>query len=303
MEPIMRTLLTMTLLLALAPQPGGAADHLKVVATTADLGAIAATVGGDDAEVTSVARPTEDPHFVDAKPSFIRLLNQADVLIEGGAALEAGWLPPLLDSARNPRIAVGAPGRIVASEAVDLKDVPSRLDRSLGDVHPYGNPHYLLDPVNGRLVAGAIARGLCAVDGAHCETYTANAARFTAALDAKLPEWQQALAAARGQKIVSYHKNFDYLAERFGLEVVGNLEPKPGIPPSPTHLAELVPRMQTAKVRAILIEPYRERQTPDFVATKTGAQIVVLPIMPEGRDYIAFIDQDVRALAKALAPS
>jgi zinc/manganese transport system substrate-binding protein len=291
------------LLLVSIALPAHAADRLKVVATTADLAAIAAAVGGDAAEVSAVARATEDPHFVDAKPSPIRLLNPADVRIAGGAAPEAGWLPPLLDSARNARIAVGAPGRIVASEAVQLKDVPSQLDRSLGDVHPYGNPHYLLDPANGRLVAGAIARGLCAVDGPHCDAFNANAARFTAALDAKMPEWQQALAPARGQKVVSYHKNFDYLADRFGLEVVGNLEPKPGIPPSPTHLAELVPRMQAAKVRAILVEPYRERQTPDFVAGKTGAQVVVVPIMPDGGDYIAFIDQDVRTLAKALAPS
>jgi ABC-type Zn uptake system ZnuABC Zn-binding protein ZnuA len=301
----MQTMLTITLLFWLAI-PATAADRLKVVATTADFAAIATAIGGDAAEVTAVARPTEDPHFVDAKPSFIRLLNQADVLIEGGAALEAGWLPPLLDSARNPRIAVGTPGRIVASDAVELKDVPPRLDRSLGDVHPYGNPHFLLDPVNGRLVAAAIARGLCAVDGSRCDTYTANAARFTAALDAKMAEWRQALASARGQKIVTYHKDFDYLADRFGLDVVGNLEPKPGIPPSPTHLAELVPRMQAAKVRAILIEPFRERQTPDFVADKTGAKVVVLPIMPAGgdaSDYIGLIDHDVHALAKALAPS
>ncbi len=302
----MRTIPTIALMLALAVPPAGAEDRLKVVATTADLAAIAVAVGGDAAEVTILARPTEDPHFVDGKPSFIRILNQADVLIEGGATLEAGWLPPLVDSARNPRIAVGGRGRIVASDAVTLKDVPTRLDRSQGDVHPYGNPHYLLDPVNGGLVAGAIARGLCAVDGPHCDAYNANAARFTAALDAKMPEWQRALAPARGQKIVSYHKNFDYLAERFGLEVVDHLEPKPGIPPSPTHLAELVPRMQAAKVRAILIEPYRERQTPEFVAEKTGAKIVVLPIMPESRDapdYIGFIDHDVHVLAKALAPS
>ena len=302
----MRTIPITMLLLALAALPAAAADRLKVAATTADLGAIATAVGGDAAEVTTIARPTEDPHFVDAKPSFIRLLNQTDVLIEGGAALEVGWLPPLLDSARNPRIAAGAPGRIVASEAVELKDVPSRLDRSLGDVHPYGNPHYLLDPLNGRLVAGAIARGLCAADAAHCDVYTANAARLTAALDAKMPEWERALAPARGQKVVSYHKDFDYLADRFGLEVIGNLEPKPGIPPSPTHLAELGPRMQAAKVRAILVEPYRERQTPAFVADKTGAKVVVLPIMPDGndaKDYVGLIDHDVQALAKALAPS
>ena len=293
-------------LLVLVALPAAAGDRLKVVATTADLAAIATAVGGSATEVNTIARATEDPHFVDAKPSFIRLLNQADVLIEGGAALEAGWLPPLVDSARNRRIAAGGRGRIVASDAVELRDVPTRLDRSQGDVHPYGNPHYLLDPANGRLVAAAITRGLCAADGPRCDAYTANAARFTAVLDVKMPEWQHALAPARGQKVVSYHKSFDYLAERFGLEVVGYLEPKPGIPPSPTHLAELVPRMQAAKVRAILIEPYRERQTPDFVAGKTGAQVVVLPIMPDGhdaRDYVEFLDHDVRALAKALGPS
>jgi zinc/manganese transport system substrate-binding protein len=299
MERAMRTLAIIPLLLALAI-PGLAEDRLKVVATTADLGAIAIAVGGDAVEVSTIARATEDPHFVDAKPSFIRLLNQADVLVEGGAALEAGWLPPLVDGARNSRIAAGAKGRVVASDAVTLKDVPSRVDRSLGDVHPFGNPHYMLDPANGRPVAEAIARGLCAVDTSHCDAYTANAARLGAAIDAKMPEWKQLLTPAREQKVVAYHKNFDYLADRFGLEVIGYLERQPGIPPSPTHLAELVPRMQEAKVRAILIEPYRERQTPEFVAGKTGARVVVLPIMPEGKDYVAFIDGDVRALAKAL---
>jgi len=274
-----------------------------VMATTADLGSIASAVGGDAVEVTSLARASEDAHFVDAKPSFIRLLNQADVLIEGGAALEAGWLPPLLDSARNPRIQAGAPGRVVASAGLALRDVPSELNRALGDIHPFGNPHYLLDPVNAKTVAHTVAKGLCAVDQPRCATYESGSARFAQAIDGKLPAWERALAPAHGVKVVTYHKSYDYFAARFGLEVVDNLEPKPGIPPSPTHIAELVPKMQAEHARLILVEPFRERQTPDFIAEKTGARVVALPIMPDGKevaDYVGLIDHDVREVAAAL---
>jgi len=292
---------TVIVLVALAPCR--AADKLRVVATTADLAAIATAVADDAAEVTILARPAEDPHLVDPKPRFIVTLNRADALIEGGAALEAGWLPPLLDGARNPRIASGAPGRIVASEGIALREVPSELDRSLGDIHPFGNPHYLLDPVNGKTVGQTIAKGLCAVDQARCSTYQAGARRLSEAIDQKLPEWQAALAPARGAKIVTYHKDYNYLAARFGLEIVDNLEPKPGIPPSPTHLAELVPRMVAAHVRVVLAEPFRERQTLDFVAEKTGAKVLLLPIMPDGKaakDYLGLIDHAVHQLAEAL---
>lgn len=298
----LRTLLPVVALLVSA-LPARGADKLRVVATTADLGTIAAAVGGEAVEVTTLARPTEDPHFVDAKPSFIRTLNQAAVLIEGGAALEAGWLPPLLDGARNPRVALGAPGRIVASEGIALREVPTQLDRSMGDVHPFGNPHFLFDPVNGKIVAGTIAGGLCGVDHGRCDAYQAGSRRFAEAIDAKVPAWQELLAPYRGVKIVTYHKNFDYFAARFGLEVIDTLEPKPGIPPSPTHIAELIPRMKTLAARLVLAEPYREHQTADFVAEKTGAKVVALPIMPGGReavDYIGLIDHDVRQVAEAL---
>src|SRR5262245_9306800 len=215
-----------------------AADKLKVVATTADLAAVARAVGGDDVDVTTLARPTEDPHFVDAKPSFIRIVNQADVLIEGGASLEAGWLPPILDSARNPRVAPGSPGRVVAAQGIALLEVPSQLDRSMGDVHPQGNPHFMLDPIAAKTVAQSIATAYCAVDAGHCADYQAGLEKFRAAIDAKLPTWQAALAPYKGAKVVTYHKDFDYFFQRFGLEVTDTLEPKPGIPPSPTHLTE-----------------------------------------------------------------
>jgi ABC-type Zn uptake system ZnuABC Zn-binding protein ZnuA len=282
------------------------ADKIQVVATTPDFAAIARAVGGDRVEVTALARPTEDPHFVDPKPSYILRLNRADVLVEGGAGLEAGWLPPLLDGARNPRIALGAPGRVVASQGISLLEVPTVLDRSMGDVHPYGNPHYLLDPVNAQTVAQTIAGALCEVDHERCDGYEASARQFRAAVDAKLPQWQSALSGARGQKVVTYHKNFDYLARRFGLDVVDTLEPKPGIPPSPTHLAELIAKMKAQGVRLIIVEPNREQRSPEFVAEKTGARVLPLPIMPgdgEAVDYIGLIDYDVQQLQRALRPT
>lgn len=304
MTTIRRLLTTVTLATVLtAPAVGRAANALKVVATTADLAAVARAVGGDHVEVTALARPTEDPHFVDAKPSFIRVVNQADVLVEGGASLEAGWLPPILDSARNPRISAGAPGRVVAAQGIALLEVPTQLDRSMGDVHPQGNPHFMLDPVAAKTVARSIRVAFCAVDGARCPDYEAGFARFRDAVDAKLATWQAALASLKGTKVVTYHKDFDYFFARFGMEITGTLEPKPGIPPSPTHLTELIPRMRADHVRLIVIEPFRERNTPDFVAENTGARVLVLPAMPDGKDaadYIALVDYDVRQLADAL---
>jgi zinc/manganese transport system substrate-binding protein len=275
---------------------------LAVVATTPDLAAVARAVGGDAVTVQSIARPLEDPHFVDAKPSFARLLNGADVLIEGGAGLESGWLPPLLETARNPKLAPGAPGRVVASQGLTLLDPPSELTRAQGDVHPAGNPHFLLDPVNGGIVAGTIADAFVALDAEHGTAYRANLERFRSELRRKLGEWEALMRPFRGLKIVTYHKDFDYLARRFGMEIVGMLEPKPGIPPSPAHVAQLVPQMQAAKVTLIVIEPNRERQVPDFVAEKTGARVLALPIMPgvpEAAEYLDLIDYDLRQIAAA----
>lgn len=283
-----------------------AADPLKVVATTADLAAVARAIGGDAVAVTALARPTEDAHFVDAKPSFIRIVNQADVLIEGGASLEAGWLPPILDSARNPRLELGAPGRVVASQGLVLQDVPAQLDRSMGDVHPQGNPHFMLDPVLAETVADTVTAALCAVDAARCADYRAGHGRFRAAIDAKLPDWRAALAPFKGAKVVTYHKDYDYFFARFGLEVAGTLEPKPGIPPSPTHLTTLIPAMRAQHVTLVVVEPFRERSNPDFVAESSGAHVLVLPTMPESKeapDYVALIDGDVHAVATALGTS
>ena len=294
------------ILLCVIALPTAAATHagkLNVVATTPDLAAVARAVGGDAVDVTALARPTEDAHFVDAKPSFIKVVNQADALIEGGASLEAGWLPPIVEGARNARIAPGSPGRIVAAQGLSLLDVPTQLDRAMGDVHPQGNPHFMLDPVAAKTVAQTIQTGLCAVDASRCADYEAGRRAFQTAVDAKLAAWKSALAPMKGAKVVTYHKDFDYFFKRFEMEVVGTLEPKPGIPPSPGHLTELVPKMKAAKVALIVVEPYRERSNPDFVAQNTGARVLPLPTMPGEKDrpdYIALIEYDVQQLVAAL---
>lgn len=276
---------------------------LRVVTTTPDLAALAREIGGDAVEVRALAKPTEDPHYVDAKPSHIVTLNRADVLIEGGAELELGWLPPLLESARNERIAAGAPGRIVASHGIRMLDVPATFDRSRGDVHALGNPHFLLDPLNVRIIAAQIADHFVQVDPASADVFTANRRRFDAALDLKLAEWQEQLEPYRGAKIVTYHKDFVYLAERFNLEVVETLEPKPGIAPSPAHLAKVIATMKAANARVILVQPYQNRRTAETVARQTNAVVLDIPqqpgAVPNTATYFALMDHMVRTLAIA----
>ena len=278
---------------------------LNVVATTPDLAVIAKAVGGDAVDVKALAKPTEDPHFVDAKPSHILTLNRADVLIDGGAELELGWLPALLESARNTKIAAGAPGRVSAAQGVRLLEVPTSFDRSHGDVHALGNPHYLLDPVNARLIAANIAQHLGSVDPERAAAYQANLRTFLAALDAKQTEWQAALAAYAGAKIVTYHKDFIYLAERFKLDVIATLEPKPGIAPSPAHLAEVISAMKAQHARVILVQTFQNRRTAETVARQTNGVVLDVSQQPgalPGTDtYFTMMDSIVRTLVKALA--
>jgi zinc/manganese transport system substrate-binding protein len=278
---------------------------LNVVCTTPDLASLAQVVGGDKIDLTTLARPTEDPHFVDAKPSFIVKLNRADALIEGGAELEIGWLPPLLTGARNAKLSSDAPGYVRSNEGVQMLEVPTELDRSKGDIHAAGNPHFLVDPENAKIVARHIAEALCKVDAANCATYQANLKKFLEQLDAKLVEWQKQLAPFKGEQIVAYHNSWVYFAKRFGLIINVFLEPKPGIPPSPAHLASVITRMKADKAHVIIVDPYLNRKTAETVARNTGATVVDVAQFPggvKGTDggYIALMDYLVNALAKAL---
>src|SRR6266542_2591853 len=271
-----------------------AAAALKVVGTTGEYSALASQIGGARVSVTTIAKPTEDPHFVDARPSQIVALNRADVLIEGGAELEVGWLPPLLDGARNGKILAGAPGRIVASEGIQLVDIPAAADRSQGDTHVAGNPHFMLDPLNSKVVAEHIARVFAALDPPGASLYRTNVAGFEAALDATMKQWTAARAPYNGRQIVTYHPTWRYFGRRFGLKADTFLEPKPGIPPSPPHLAKVMQKMQAENIRVLLVEPYQPRKTAEAVASRTNATLVDVCQFPgalPGTDtYVELID-------------
>ena len=291
-------------LIAIAATSASAAAQLRVVATTPDLASIAREVGGGKVSVVALAKPTEDPHFVDAKPSHIVTRNRADALIEGGAELELGWLPPLLENSRNGKIAAGAPGRIVASEGIKMLEIPTSFDRSKGDVHSLGNPHFLIDPVNVKIIARNIAEHFSQIDPKNAAAYNGNLARFNTKLDAKFADWQKQLAPYRGARIVTYHKDFVYLAQRFGLNIVDELEAKPGIAPSPAHLAEVIGKMKSTNAKVILVQPFQNRKTAETVARQTGATVLDVPQQPGAADntstYFDMMDHLVATLAAGL---
>jgi ABC-type Zn uptake system ZnuABC Zn-binding protein ZnuA len=234
-------------------------------------------------------------------------LNRADVLVEGGAELEQGWMPPLLDNARNSKIAVGAPGRVTASTGIRMLEVPSTLDRSRGDVHALGNPHFLIDPKNAEIVATNIADHLTQVDPAGAATYAANLKKFKAEVEGKTAEWEKMLAPYKGAKVVTYHNDFPYFAERFGLTVLQTLEPKPGIAPSPAHLAEVIGAMKSQGGHVLLVQPYQNRKTAETVARQTNAQVLDVSQQPgalKNTDtYVALMDNLVTTIANGLKAS
>jgi zinc/manganese transport system substrate-binding protein len=296
---------TLHLLIGLMLPLAGLQAKLNVVATTPDLASIASAVGGDQIQLTTLARPNEDPHFVEAKPGFIVKLNKADVLVHGGAELENGWLMPLLAGARNAKIVSAARGDVRCCDGVPMLEVPTALDRSKGDIHASGNPHYLVDPENAKIVAHHMADAFSVSDEANRATYQANAKKFTDKLDAKLKEWQTTLAPFQGQQLVSYHNSWLYFARRFDLKIELFIEPKPGIPPSPSHLAELISKMKAGRVKVILVDPYVNRKSAETVARGAGGTVVDVAQFPgaikgtEG-DYIALMDQLVKSIAGAL---
>lgn len=278
----MKKLIFACLLAALALVASAADRKLNVVCTLPDLAAVAHQIGGEFINLATLAGPAEDPHFVDPRPSFARVLNKADLLIEGGAELESGWLPPIMQNARNPKILPGQSGHLNAAEGVALKDKPAGpIDRSQGDVHAAGNPHYLMDPQHAAIVGRTIAARLAKLDSAHASEYNANAQEFADKMGAQLAEWQKTMAAVKGQKVIVYHMNFTYFIERFGLEMFDALEPKPGVEPSPAHIASLIKRAKAAGVKLALIEENRPRKTAERVAQEIGGRVVVLHHMPQ----------------------
>ncbi|MBI3770637.1 MAG: zinc ABC transporter substrate-binding protein [Deltaproteobacteria bacterium] len=293
------------LLLAAAELPAPAAAKLYVVTTTPDLAAIAREVGGDKVEAESLALGTQDPHFVDAKPSFIVKLNRADLYVKRGLDLEVGWAPVLEKGARNPDILYGGRRHVDASDGIAPLEIPTGvLSRALGDVHPFGNPHYQRDPIAAKTIAKNVADGLIRIDSDNRAYYEQRRDDFDRRIDERLAGWLQELAPYRGAKIVTYHKSWEYFTARFGLDSIGEMEPKPGVAPSPAHLAELINLMIAQHAKLVIREPFYPDNLTRVVAEKTEATVVTLPESPGGvpgtDDYFSFMDYIVKQVAHAL---
>jgi len=285
-----------------------AADKVNVVATTEDLASLAREVGGDRIDVESLARGYQDPHFVEPKPSFILKLNKADLLIAVGRELEIGWLPPLITQSRNPKVQPGGAGYLDASLTVKILELPTgQITRAMGDVHPQGNPHYWLDPGNGRRVALAIQQKLSQMRPADASYFAGRYADFDKRLSAAEKRWDGQMAPFKGLKLVTYHRSWPNFADRFGLDVVGYVEPRPGIPPSPSHTLELMQEMKRQGIKVILVEPYFDLKTPNAIARDTGATVLVMAPSVGGEkeitDYIKLFDYDINMLVAALKQS
>ena len=279
--------------------------QLKVVTTTEDLAAIAREVGGDKIRVTAIAKGYQDPHFVDPKPSFILEINRADLLIVVGRELEIGWLPPLITSGRNAKVQPGAAGYLDASLNVKILEIPTgQITRAMGDVHSQGNPHYWLDPGNGRLIAQAIRGKLSQLQQADRAYFEQRYADFDKRLAAAEQRWDATLAPFKGTKLVTYHRSWPNFMERFGFNVIGYVEPRPGIPPSPSHTIDLIGEMKRQAVKVIVVEPYFDKKTPQSIATQVGGRVVELSPsvggQPGTEDYIKLFDYNVRVLSEAL---
>jgi ABC-type Zn uptake system ZnuABC Zn-binding protein ZnuA len=298
------SLLAAILLALFASQPTLASGKLNVVTATQDLASLAAEVGGDHVNVISIARGYQDPHFVEAKPSFLLNLRKADLLVVVGLQLEIGWLPPLITQSGNPRIQPAAPGYFDASQFAEILEIPtSQVSRAMGDVHPLGNPHYWLDPQNGLRVAVGLAQKLTQMDPGDAAYFNQRLEDFRKRLAAAEKRWDEQMKPYRGRKVVTYHQSWPNFVKRFGLQVAEYVEPRPGIPPSPAHVVELIALMKRQNVKLILVEPYFDLKTPQSVARETGGQVVVL--MPsvggdkDTGDYIKLFDYDVNLLVKA----
>jgi zinc/manganese transport system substrate-binding protein len=279
---------------------------IRVVTTTTDLASIAATIGGDRVEVASFALGIQDPHYVEPKPSLVLGLRRADLYAQIGLQLEVGWAPLLLNQARRPSLQPGGDGHLDLSAYVEVRDVPTtRVTRAEGDVHPFGNPHYWLDPRNGLRIAEAFAARFGELDPSGANIYDQNLLRFEEDLHSAISRWEGLLEPLRGTPVVAYHSSWRYFAEFSGVEILDYIEPKPGIPPAPQHLAEVIERMNGAGVKVIVMEPFYDTRIPQTVAERAGAQLLVLPSSVEGidgvDDYIALLDHNVRRLVAALS--
>jgi len=292
------------LLAALSFPAPCAAKKLNVVTSTTDMAALVEEVGGDKITVEALAKGYQDPHFVEAKPSFLLKLRNADLLISVGLQLEIGWLPPLVTQCGNSRIQVGAPGYLDASQFAEILDIPTGpITRAMGDVHPLGNPHYWLDPNNGRRIARGIAQKLGEIDPADSQYFQQRFQDFDSRLTAAEKTWDAQMTPYKGRKVVTYHTSWSNFAKHFGLQLVGYIEPRPGIPPTPAHTIEIIQLMRRDNVKVVVVEPYFDLKTPNSIGSATGAKVIVLLPSVGGEkqvtDYFKLFDYDINLLIQA----
>jgi ABC-type Zn uptake system ZnuABC Zn-binding protein ZnuA len=280
------------------------AKTIKVVTTLTDLKSITEIIGGDKVSVTSIATGYQNPHFVDPKPSYIISLSNADLFVTIGLDLEIGWSPQLLASSRNTKIQKGAAGYVDASEGVGLLQVPTSANRAEGDIHIYGNPHYWLDPLNGKVIARNIANGLERVDPADKATFEANLQTFYKTIDAKLKDWEAKMAPFKGAKIIAYHNEWVYFEKRFGLQIVDFMEPKPGIPPTPSQLVKVINEVKSNNIKVIISSPYFSTSSSNVVAKQTGVKVLTMATstgaLSTVKNYFDVFDYDINLLTAAL---
>ena len=336
-KPFLLTLTGCVAVFSAVPAEGG--DKLRIVTTTTDLAAITRAIGGDKVEVTAIATGREDPHFIAAKPSYMMAARKADLWVRVGLELEIGYEELILDGSRNPRIRISTPGHLDASEGVLRLEVPTqKIDRSMGDIHPLGNPHYWIDPLNGRIVAKNIGKRLGRLAPEHADYFNGRIESFQRQLDERmfgralvakigggklwalllkgrleqllekpgqpaLGGWLAAMRPYAGKKVITYHRSWTYFAHRFGLEVADELEPKPGIPPSPGHVADVVKRVKAEGIKVLLMEPFYSRKAPDLLASQTGIRVVECANsvggQPEATDYLTMVDNIVNRVSTA----
>ncbi len=298
-----RSLIGLALLL---PQMAWA--KLLVVTTTEDLAAIAREIGKSEIDVFAIAKGYQDPHYVDPKPSYLLKLRNADLLVLIGLELEVGWLPPLLQNARNSKILPGNPGHLDASEGCHIfQKTTGTIDRSMGDIHPFGNPHYWTDPENGLIIARRLAQRLSELDAAHADSFSVNLKDFEARLRLKQKEWGTLARSFRGVHVITYHNSWPNFVSAFGISVVNFIEPKPGVPPSPAHVQSLIAQIRAQAIPLILVEPYFDIKLPQKIAHDTGAQVVSFPPSVGGakeiRTYLDLFDYNLTLLKQALTPT
>lgn len=278
--------------------------QLKIVTTIPDLKNIAEFIGGDRVEAFSIATGYQNPHFVDPKPSYILKLSKADLFITVGLDLETGWVPALLNSARNAKIQKGGEGYVDASVNIPLLQVPSSVNRGEGDIHIYGNPHYWLDPANGKIIAQNIAATLSRLDPEHQNLFKTNLKKFNETIDGKMKEWETKLSKYKNTKVIAYHNEWPYFEQRFGLKIVDFLEPKPGIPPTPTQLAKIIGIMKREQIKIIINSPYFKAESADLVARNAGGKVVTLATSvgatAEIKSYFDLFDYNVARILEAL---